>query len=322
MTAQRSMGFTTIVLAGDRTASHPVFGRNKSLLPLRGRPLVAHVVRTLMDVPAVDAVWVVGPEAKLRAALADLPPRAGQQRHIMPQGRTLYDNVWSTFLRILTDTPTPDEAALEAEFGDTTIAIIPGDIPLATAAEIEDFLDRADLTQHDYVLGLTPIEALQPFAPNRAHMGVRMAALNVAEGGFRQNNLHILRPFRVGNKHYVEEFYEHRYQKEWWNMFRIVATIATRHEGTLRAVMYVLRMQIAMRAQALRWPRIAAWARRGVHMDDVSAALSRLLRTRFTTLICPAAGAALDIDNEHDLAAMTENYTTWRQRLLRETYAA
>lgn len=315
------MSLPTIVLAGDRTASHPIFGVNKALLPVAGRPLVAHVVRALADVPEVDRVIVVGPVDRVKAALANLPARADQERRIVPQGATMYANVWRGFLASLTDAAEPDSAQLEAQYPDAVAAVVTGDIPLITAADVQEFLNRANMREYDYVLGITPIEALAPYAPQQHHTGVHMAAINLAEGGFRQNNLHLIRPFRIANKHYVEEFYEARYQKEWWNAFRLIALIALKHEGTFRAVNYAVCMQLAMRAQRLGRERITAWARRRVRMADVCDAVSRLLHTRFTTLPCPTVGATLDIDNEHDLVTMSTHFREWRKRLLAETYA-
>ncbi len=315
------MGVTTIVLAGDRLASHPVFGRNKALLPVQGRALVAHVVRALLDVPDVDRVCVVGPVDRLQAVLASVPTRADQERQLVPQGRTLYDNVWRAFLQTLGDGATPDAETLAGTHGDALVAIVTGDAPLLTAPEMNHFLRHADMERYDYVLGLTPIESLVPYAPKRRSLGIRMAALNVAEGGFRQNNLHMVRPFRVANKQHIEEFYEHRYQKEWWHALRLVASVVMQHEDTLRALEYLARMQVSMRAQLYGWPRLAARVRRGVRMADVCAVVSSLLHTRFATLVCPGAGSALDIDNEHDLVAMTTHFTEWHRHLLAGLYA-
>lgn len=315
------MGLTTIVLAGDSLASHPVFGRNKALLPVQGRALVAHVVRTLVDVPEVERVWIVGPADRLALALADVPVRPGQERHIVPQGRNLYANVWDTFLRTLTDEREPDLRRLERLYADTVIAVAGGDVPLLTAPEMRHFLAGANMDHADYVVGLTAIEALEPYAPQHERFGIRMAALNVAEGGFRQNNLHVVRPFRIANMEYMEEFYEHRYQKEWWNSIQLVLSLATKQRGTVRAITYLARMQAAMRAQQHGRLRLAERMRRGVRMADVCKTISHLLGTRFTTLVCPGAGSALDIDNEHDLVAIASNFTRWRHRLLAEAYA-
>ena len=51
--------------------------------------------------------------------------------------------------------------------------------------------------------------------------GIRMAYFNVAEGRFRQSNLHLVKPARIVNRQYVEELYEHRYQKEFGNIVRL-----------------------------------------------------------------------------------------------------
>ena len=44
--------------------------------------------------------------------------------------------------------------------------------------------------------------------------GIHMAYFNLREGRFRQSNLHLVKPARLGNRHYIEDLYEHRYQRQ------------------------------------------------------------------------------------------------------------
>jgi len=60
-----------IVAAGDRRAAKAVYGQSKVYLELGGRPLVAHVVAALQEVPEVSEVWVVGNAERLREAGVD-----------------------------------------------------------------------------------------------------------------------------------------------------------------------------------------------------------------------------------------------------------
>jgi 2-C-methyl-D-erythritol 4-phosphate cytidylyltransferase len=80
-----------VVAAGDRRAARAIHGESKSYLALAGRPLVAHVVEVLQDVPEVSEVWVVGDAARLERVFADPVEQKTLRKplHVVPQFRNL-----------------------------------------------------------------------------------------------------------------------------------------------------------------------------------------------------------------------------------------
>ena len=53
----------------------------------------------------------------------------------------------------------------------------------------------------DYALGLTGEEAMEDFYPvSPGEPGIHMAYFVTREGRLRQNNLHLVRPARLGNR--------------------------------------------------------------------------------------------------------------------------
>ena len=57
-----------------------------------------------------------------------------------------------------------------------------------------------------------------------------MAYFNLREGRFRQSNLHLVKPAKLGNRHYIEDMYEHRYQRQLGQALgaRVADLLATR----------------------------------------------------------------------------------------------
>ena len=290
-----------IVLAGDKRGSHPVLGANKNLLEVGGEPIVRHVVRTLLEVEEIAAVYVVGPEDAVRRALEGLAPPAHRPVLAVPQRETIVQNCWQGVRSALGAESTADLDGLKADHADAVALVLPGDLPFLDPAEVRHFLRHADMEHYDYVLGLTPIEALNRVLHEAKVPELQKSALHMAEGRVRQNNLHLIRPFAIAHLEYFERFYEVRYQKEFWNTVRVLWVLLRGSGGISRPVGYYLFAQAAMRADLMGFERIAAWFRRRVPTAGMCAAVSRFGGCRFGALTGPGAGAALDVDSERDL---------------------
>ena len=133
-----------VVMAGDRVAARAVKGRSKVYLELGGRPLVAHVVDVLQQVPEVSEVWVVGDAERLRRLFA-APELVAERRkplHILEQHANLYENAWESFRRLLPGAPPEGRDPREDEL-DTEVLYVSGDLPFATPQEIAQFIERA-----------------------------------------------------------------------------------------------------------------------------------------------------------------------------------
>ena len=303
-----------VITAGDQRAAKAVYGESKVHLELAGRPLVAHVVAALQQVPEVSEVWVVGNAERLRGHLESDPVRGELRKplHIVPQFRNLFENAWQTFRRALPGAgpegrdPGPDDL-------DRPVLYISGDLPFVTPQEISEFVRRACEIECDYALGLTTEEAMRDFYPTApGELGIRMAYFNLREGRFRHSNLHLVRPARIGNRHYIEEMYEHRYQHEFRNAVALTWRLVCSEHGGLRMASFYCLLQLASFMSRLGLRRVADVVRRFVPIVRVEQACSSLLRARFRCIVTEVGGCAVDIDNEADLDAAVAHYREWR----------
>jgi GTP:adenosylcobinamide-phosphate guanylyltransferase len=304
-----------IVAAGDRKASKAVYGQSKVYLEIQGRPLVAHVVAALQRVPEISEVWVVGNGERLREVFdrEDIRSELRKPLHIQDQFRNLYENVWETYRRTLpgagADGRDPGPEDMEQP-----ILYISGDVPLVTPQELSDFVQHGLELDCSYVLGLVTEEAMEGFYPSApGETGVEMAYYNLREGRFRQSNVHLVKPAKIVNRHYIEEMYELRYQKQFWNIAALTWTIASSEQGGLRMALYFSMIQLAGVLHRAGWHRLADRVRRFTSVQRVEEACSSLLRADFRIVTTEIGGAALDVDNEHDFDATVECFDTWRK---------
>ena len=307
------MGISAIVMAGDSRAAKAVYGKSKVYLELDGLPLVAHVVRTLQDCPEIDAVWVVGNTSSLEEALGSdrLKGSLRKPLHIVPQQRDLISNAWETYRRVLSGDvlkgrdPRPDEL-------DTEVFLLSADIPLATAQEFSSFVQQSQAMKVDYALGLCPADSLELFrAKGPDETGIEVAYFNLRDGRYRQNNLHYGRPARVGRLDRIEEMYELRHQRRFWNMFTLAIRLLAARVGGLKIAVIFGIMHVAGIADRNGHTRLARLLSRAVTLEINRSTISRLLDTRFAFVITESGGCGLDIDTEEEYDAVRERFDEW-----------
>jgi hypothetical protein len=303
-----------VVAAGDRKASKAVYGRSKVYLELGGRALVAHVVVALQSVPEVSEVWVVGDEDRLRAVFAqeDIRKEIHKPLHLVGQFRNLYENLWHTFRRML---PGAGVDGRDPEPGDEDrqVLYLSADLPFATAQEISQFIQRSFEVDCDYTLGLVTEESMASFYPEApGKPGIRMAYFNLREGRYRTGNLHLVKPVRIVNRRYIEEMYEHRYQKQFGHIIKLAWTLVKTEEGGLRILGLYLPIHLAGMFNRRGWRRLADRFRARVPLDAVARCISSLLRADFQFVITDVGGCGLDIDNERDYDVAAEAFEKWK----------
>jgi hypothetical protein len=308
------MRVPAVVAAGEGGASKEVYGRNKAYLEIGGRPLVAHVVAALQRVPEVSEVWVVGATERLAKVLVEPSLRCELEKPltILPQFRNLYENAWESYRRLLPGAgPGGRDPGPQDE--DLRVLYVSADLPFATPQEISAFVQQGLAFDCDYALGLVSEASMEPFYPaGPGEPGIRMAYFNLREGRFRQSNLHLVRPARLGNRRYVQEMYEHRYQKQLANIVGLAWRILRDERGGPSTLLYYALMHLASVADRRGWRRVADLLRRFVTMPRVERAVSRLLRTRFRLVVTEVGGCAVDIDNEPDFDAAVARFEAWR----------
>jgi GTP:adenosylcobinamide-phosphate guanylyltransferase len=302
-----------VVMAGDRGAARAVKGRAKVYLELGGRPLVALVVETLQRVPEVSEVWVVGDSARLEAALASLAPLLVKPLHVIEQFRNLYENAWESYRRLLPGAGPQGRDPQGDDDLDTAALYLSGDLPFATPEEISAFIRAARARGTDYTVGVVGEESVESFYPAApGSPGIRPAYFNLREGRVRQSNLQLVRPGRIGNRHYIEEMYEHRYQKQLGNMVALGWRILRSSQGGLRILFYYTLMHLAALAHRRGWQRLADRLRSWVPIARVEECVGKLLRTSFGIVRTECGGCAIDIDLDSEYEAAEARFEEWR----------
>ncbi len=308
------MGVPAIVTAGDRRAAKAVYGESKVYLEVEGVPLVARVVRVLQHVPEVTEVWVIGDAERLETVLStpDLRASLTKPLHITRQHRNLFENCWESYRRALPGAPAEGRDPVSEEDRAFHVLYVSGDLPFATPQEISEFIRRSQDADCDYACGLVPRESLVDFLPAEAGgTGLEVPYFNMREGRLRQSNLHLAAPGNMGARELIEEMYEHRHQRSFWNMVALGFRILMNQGGGVRVVWgYSL---IHLGGLADRWglSGLADWLRKRNTLARAEEGVSRLLQTRFRFVVTELGGCAIDVDTEHEYDAVKERFQEW-----------
>lgn len=306
-----------IVVAGDKGKSHPVFGKNKAFLEICGVPIITRVITAVDGARSVAEIYVVGPKERLEEVLSPerYSPPVGKPIHIFEQHANLYENVWSTFLETIPayKRGENEEGIERGPDADTITLVLAADMPMLTSAEIDEFASRCDMDKSDYVVGVTLEENLEHYYPDRSQPGIHMAYLHFREGILRQNNMAMVRPFRILNRHYVQTMYDLRYQKEFKNTVRLAWEILRKEEGGWGTLGNYLLMQLSLLFSRLHLNGLRDFARNRTYIDSVERCISRLMKTRFSIAFTSLGGATLDIDSERDYEVIEQRFFEWME---------
>jgi hypothetical protein len=307
------MKIPAVVTAGDRGAAKAVYGESKGYLEIAGRPLLAHVVAMLQSVPEVSEIWIVGDAQRLASVLEAEALRSAIRKpvHVMPQLNNLYENAWGAYRRLL---PGAGEAGRDPEPQDLDVQAlyISGDLPFAAPQEVSAFIRQGAALGSDYALGLVTEASMADFLPPApGEPGIQMATFNLREGRFRQSNLHLVKPGRIVNRHYVEEMYRNRFQREIGSILGMAWRLFTSERGGLTILYYYFLMHCAGVLDRRGHRRLADALRRFIPIARIEAGCSHLLRASFRFVVTEAGGSAIDIDNEHDFDVAKLRYAEW-----------
>jgi hypothetical protein len=267
---------------------------------------------------------VVGDKARLEAALsvANSPLQGRCPVTIIEQGNSLYDNVWNAFLHTLPGyEPGMDWHPYAETAADKAVLVMPGDIPLATPDEIDAFVDHCDLTRYDYFVGLTPESALEPYAPRTDQSGIRMAHYPLRDMKVRQNNLHLVKPLRMANRHYIQCVYNYRYQKRWSDILKLCWQIIILPDVSWRCFRAFICLHASHVITQLGWGTFPPFQPLFLDLPMLASHISQALQTRVAMVPTYYGGCALDVDNAEHYEAICTNFTRWlayQERLAKE----
>lgn len=307
------MRIDAVVTAGDGKAARRLFKKNKALLDVAGKPIIRHIVETLLKCDEIDRIVVVGPREEFLEVIGDLDVDIVQQK------RSLAENGWEGFLHTIPEFRSQGLCTEEIieKYRDKYVLFLSGDIPLISVREIKEFLSKCDMERYDYIAGATSEEILKLFGPRKGKPGIKMATFRMRDGNLRQNNLHMARPFvLIESIDLVLKAYEYRYQKEFINIIRSLFEIVRLGRKSLAQTLGIyLLLQISAGLSALgfeRAARIASWPVTRARMERL---ISNLLNTRFRIVETTVGGAALDVDNEKDYMTLSIMYKDWMNQI-------
>jgi molybdopterin-guanine dinucleotide biosynthesis protein A len=307
------MSVDAVIVAGDGRAARKVFKKNKALLDIAGEPIIRHIVKVLKACADIENVVVVGPKDRFQEVIGDFDV------HIVQQKRSLAENGWEGFLQTLPEYREKEELTQEMinKYQNKHVLFLSGDIPLISVEEVEEFLSRCDMEKYDYVAGITSEEILKLFGPRKGRPGIKMATFHTREGNFRQNNLHMVKPFILINSiDLVLKGYEYRYQKEFLNIIQTISEIIKLGPGKIgkTLVLYLL-LQISAGLSSLGMEPLARIACYPVRRDRLEELLSAVLAANVKIEETSVGGAALDVDNEKDFIVLSIMYKDWMNQI-------
>ncbi|PIQ97542.1 MAG: hypothetical protein COV67_03655 [Nitrospinae bacterium CG11_big_fil_rev_8_21_14_0_20_56_8] len=304
--------FDAILVAGEGESSYKVYHRHKAFLTLNGKCIINYVVEALQQVESINEIYIVGNTERLGPVLAEggINREYPKKIHLAQQKKNLYENIWYTFLHSLP----PDVDPLEIENSpcrDKAVLIVPCDAPLLTPHEVEYFINHCKVDRYDHILGLTPEERLEYFYPRDGKPGMKLAYLHLKEKSYRINNLHMVKPFHIINRAYIQKMYQYRYQRNFKNL--VLFGLSLFGKDKIKNYQYYIGLELCLLCAAMGWTPLLEHFRKWIPKKGLEGCISHILKTRFVALEVPFAGATLDIDNDKDYETMKARFNEWRE---------
>lgn len=311
--------YDTILVAGEGESSYKVYHQHKAFLKIEGKCIINYVVEALQQVESIREIYIVGQKEKLSQTLEEenidlnLPKRI----HLVQQRKNLYENIWFTFLKTLPGNG-KEENLEDSPHRDKSVLIVPCDAPLLTTREVDHFISHCDVDNHDHILGLTPEKNLEYFYPGNSKPGIKMAYLHLREKNYRVNNLHLVKPLRIGNREYIQKMYQYRYQRNFKNL--VLFGLSLFGKDKAEHYKYYLGLQMGLLFARFGFTSIVDYFRGWTPKKEMERCISTIMKTRFMGLEVPFPGAALDIDNDKDYEAIKSQFKDWQGYLKQHTF--
>ncbi len=306
--------YDALLVAGEGKDSYKVNHQHKAFLPIEGKCVISYVIEALQGAKSVRSITITGPrDALLEHLDADSINRISPKPiHILEQKRNLYENVWHSFLYTLPKEVSESELE-NSPYRDRAVLVVPCDSPLITSHEIDYFIQNSDLESYDLITGLTPEKNLMPFYPEPGKPGVQMAYLHLKEHRYRINNLHMVKPAQIGNRHYIQQMYHYRYQRNFKNVVLFGWKIIGKDKKS--RYRYYIGLLLGLFFSWMNIKPLVRFFRSWVPKKGLEECISNIMDTRFMGLESPLPGAALDIDNAQDYEAIKLRFHDWQNTL-------
>ena len=296
-----------IILAGNRD-DYRAFSEkpNKAFLEIQGQTILQRMLAQVEKVEAIDRFLLVGPKAQIESHLKTwLPGDFRKPVLVFEQGSDLVNNIEEVL-----------QASQEGADADRYVLILPSDIPLLIAPEVEQFIEQCDMSRYDMVSGLTTEKALSAFYPEGEKPGVKMAYFCFKNGKYRINNMHMIRPAAMLQGHYIRKTYAMRYQKEWTNILRMMFNLLKVLVRNPDGLFIYVGMSLARYFNERGYHRCARFLSKRFPIERAARSISKVLKLRFKIAVTHLGGAAIDVDNASDFEAVAHRYQEWINRQL------
>ena len=306
--------YDALLVAGEGKDSYKVNHRHKAFLPIQGKCVISYVIEALQKAQSVQSITIIGPKKEILEHMETDGINSDRPKpiHVLEQKRNLYENVWHGFLSTLPE-EWPEQELENSPYRDKAVLVVPCDSPLITPHEIDYFVQSSDLENYDQVLGMTPEESLRTFYPEPGKPGIQMAYLHLKEQRYRINNLHLVKPIRIGNRHHIQQMYHYRYQRNFKNVILFGWEIIGKDKkGRYR---FYIGLLLGLFFSWLNIQFLVRFFRSWVPKRGLEDCISNIMDTRFMGLESPFPGAALDIDNARDYKAIKLRFKEWQDTL-------
>jgi GTP:adenosylcobinamide-phosphate guanylyltransferase len=299
-----------VLLAGDRRASITLRNDNKAFLELNGIPLFIHVLKALLKAELVERVAVVGPADRIGVALRLHGIEEGVW--VVGQRDNMIENFKAGYVATLGLGDDIDFWSLKGSVHENTpVLVAPCDIPMLLPEEVDEFLKRSNMHEYDYSIGITSRDVLAHYHPQAGKPGIQMIYFHVKEDLMRHNNLHIGTPLRFEHLDYIEKMYEWRYQTRLANILRMLFSLLTNGWRLMKSLRIFILMQISLYYDRHGHPHLSDRLRSLVGFNRLAEGIGNAIGARVQIVYTHFGGAALDADNEKDLAVIEERYDEW-----------
>ncbi|HPD60974.1 MAG TPA: NTP transferase domain-containing protein [Thermodesulfobacteriota bacterium] len=306
------MKIDAAILIGDRGKIRPVQGENKNFLDLHGLPLFFYPLKALEESQYVNQIFIVGNQERIQRIIAcNIRTLKSPDKIIaLEQRRNLFENAFVAFDKALEVERKKNRCPEWAE-EEKAMLYLPGDTPLITPQEIDEFLEQCDLNSIDYSLGMSTEEGLMPFYPTENERGIKMAYFYGKEKKYRQNNLHLIKPLKIKNRHIIQRMYDYRYQKQFIYFLKLLLEFYRAHVQ-IRGIYYFLMLHWNLFLSRIGLESLTPLFRRMISVEDIEEVVRNFFGCRFKIVETKLTGAALDIDNEKDYETMKIRFHFWR----------
>lgn len=297
-----------IVLAGtDVNPKRMIAGQNKAFLEVGGEVLVRRVVGALAKAPSIGLVFVVGPADRLRETLSG----QGDSVVIVEQSGDMLTNAWAAIHA--------SEARFRERAGtddpDRPLLLVSADLPLVSAAAVEDFVarcaheDRLAGAGYAMLTGVAEESSLKAYYAEPGKSGIHRPYVNFSDCRIRLANIYVGRPRKLTNNQFLQTGFTHRKAEKVKNVIFLVWKFLSQRGG-IRAAWITLRLQLTlMAAKKKGW--LYRKLRAGNLTRDAEKSCGDVLGGPIRIVVTPYGGLSLDVDNEEDYRVLDQRFEEW-----------